>query len=250
MSGSTTCIETLLNSYYCFKQDSTLKAYIDRKRNSIREYYKLSEILTFIKCIVRDNDMYYINNPSIVICDAELEAALGVPHWHVFEIRGLVIKHLLRLTAEHQAAVAVQYRHSQPVTDTGSSHKDTTSGKDPAVYYKIKIDNKIPLGLFYEDNSMFELAPGLRKVLETLPSFDASKVTFRFSKIIDWVEEYIKLKKEIFFHVNTPQLACIRGDILAEALDLDYLHRSSINWVVRQNIFFAAPIEATTSVSK
>ncbi len=44
-------------------------------------------MLTILKEIIRDEEMFDMRNPAIILCDKDLEAALNMRALHVTEIR-------------------------------------------------------------------------------------------------------------------------------------------------------------------
>jgi hypothetical protein len=47
----------------------------------------LVKVLTILKEIIRDEEMFDMRNPAIILCDKDLEAALNMRALHVTEIR-------------------------------------------------------------------------------------------------------------------------------------------------------------------
>jgi hypothetical protein len=83
-SGDRTPSETLqeinqqyLKSRYKFKEGAPLKEYLRQRAPAFREICTLWEVLTWLKEIIRDNLLFDENNPSMIVGDAPLEAALG-----------------------------------------------------------------------------------------------------------------------------------------------------------------------------
>jgi len=70
---------------------------LNSKRPSTRKFYTLAEILTILKEIIRDEEMFDMRNPAIILCDKNLEMALNMQAMHVIEIRELVYSQLMRL---------------------------------------------------------------------------------------------------------------------------------------------------------
>ena len=56
----------------------------------------LMEILEDLKVIVRSEKLYDPKNPSIIMCDPDLEIALNMKDLHVTEIRDQILKQLVR----------------------------------------------------------------------------------------------------------------------------------------------------------
>jgi hypothetical protein len=63
----------ILHSLYAFKEGAPLKNYILKKRPSTSEFLTLAEILTILKEIIHDEDMFDMRNPAIFLCDQNLE---------------------------------------------------------------------------------------------------------------------------------------------------------------------------------
>jgi hypothetical protein len=63
----------ILHSLYAFKVGAPLKNYILKKRPSTRKFYTLAEILTILKEIIRDEEMFDMRNPAIILCNKNLE---------------------------------------------------------------------------------------------------------------------------------------------------------------------------------
>ena len=59
-----------------------------------RSYYMLVEILGKLKIILRSEKLYDPLNPSIIMCDSDLEYALNMKDLHVIEIRKQILKQL------------------------------------------------------------------------------------------------------------------------------------------------------------
>ncbi len=82
-SGGRTPQETLheinqqyLKSKYKFKEGAPLKEYLQQRVPNFRETCTLLEVLTWLKEIIRDNLLFDEDNPSVIVGDAPLEAAL------------------------------------------------------------------------------------------------------------------------------------------------------------------------------
>jgi hypothetical protein len=91
--------QQILRSKYKFKEGAPLKEYLRQRVPSLRDTCTLWEVLTMLKEIIRDNLLFNENNPSMIVGDAPLEAALGKREVHVNEIRGVVQRQLILLEA-------------------------------------------------------------------------------------------------------------------------------------------------------
>ncbi len=68
---------------------------------TFREPCTLTEVLTWLKEIIRDNLLFDERNPSMIVGDAALEAALKRKRVHVNDIRSVVV-HQLAMVEERQ----------------------------------------------------------------------------------------------------------------------------------------------------
>jgi hypothetical protein len=105
-SGDRTPSETLqeinqqyLKSKYKFKEGAPLKEYLRQRAPAFREICTLWEVLTWLKEIIRDNLLFDENNPSMIVGDAPLEAALRKKRIHVNDIRNVVHQQLTMVEA-------------------------------------------------------------------------------------------------------------------------------------------------------
>jgi hypothetical protein len=88
-----------LRSKYKFKEGAPLKEYLRQRVPNLGETCTLLEVLTWLKEIIWDNLLFDKNNPSVIVGDAPLEAALRKKRVHVNEIRGVVQQQLMMVEA-------------------------------------------------------------------------------------------------------------------------------------------------------
>ncbi len=82
-----------------FKEGAPLKEYLQQRIPSFREPCTLTEVLTWLKEIIRDNLLFDEKNPAMIVGDAPLEAALRKKKVHVNNIRSVVIQQLTMVEA-------------------------------------------------------------------------------------------------------------------------------------------------------
>jgi hypothetical protein len=77
----------------------------------------LVKVLTILKEIIRDEEMFDMRNPAIILCDKDLEAALNMRALHVTEIRYRYQLYLL-LTSLHfmRALHVTEIRYRTPTS--------------------------------------------------------------------------------------------------------------------------------------
>ncbi len=88
-----------LKSKYKFKEGAPLKEYLQQRVPNLGETCTLMEVLTWLKEIIQDNLLFDENNPSMIVGDALLEAALRKKRAHVNKIWGVVQQQLTMVEA-------------------------------------------------------------------------------------------------------------------------------------------------------
>jgi hypothetical protein len=91
--------QQILNPKYKFKEGAPLKEYLQQRVPNFGEAHTLREVLTMLKEIIRDNLLFDENNPSMLVGDAPLEAALGRREVDVNDIRSVVQSQLTLVEA-------------------------------------------------------------------------------------------------------------------------------------------------------
>ncbi len=100
----------------------------------------LWEVLTRLKEIIRDNLLFDENNPSMIVRDAPLEAALGKKEVHANEIRGVVQRQLMlveagqgplsaRMLAEALVTERATPSNPRPETRAATAQANAPSGR-------------------------------------------------------------------------------------------------------------------------
>ena len=95
--------------------DAPLRTYIKKKLGSVEPRYTLREVLTILKNIISDEEMFDMHNPAIILCDQELGEALNRETLNVTEIRALVYSQLERLPECLQAVMQRKKSSSFPM---------------------------------------------------------------------------------------------------------------------------------------
>ena len=91
----------LLNTSFLFKPGSKLRDFLLEKGGIInKKYHLLLEIMIGLKDIIKEEILFDIGNPRIILCSPSLEDSLNRKAVHVSEIRNEVLKHLI--IASHQ----------------------------------------------------------------------------------------------------------------------------------------------------
>jgi hypothetical protein len=128
-----------LRSKYKFKEGAPLKEYLRQRVPNLGETCTLLEVLTWLKEIIRDNLLFDENNPSMIVGDAPLEAALRKRRVHVNEIRGVVQQRLMMVEARQGPLSAgllaggIMYQGRAPGVPRPEARATTTPASTPNV---------------------------------------------------------------------------------------------------------------------
>jgi hypothetical protein len=271
---------SILHSLYAFKEDAPLKNYILKKRPSTSEFLTLAEVLTILKEIIRDEEMFDMRNPAIILCDQNLERALNMRALHVSEIRAIVHSQLTRLPDDKQDIIRQQnsmqqhnylcrrsVQHLQQVlTPTDNSGKTTVStsqtsvtqqsvngnpapqtsnnGNLPAVAPQTSVtrSNNAPENpIDYTNiNARFTLKSEFRGVLSTLPTFNQNQTLFSYKEVSTLLSNYILSKKNFFIEPRNAKLAMIKGDPLSKAFKVDSFHQCQVTSLLRKQLIYVS----------
>jgi hypothetical protein len=86
-----------LDSHYIFKENSTMEVYLLSKRMPCQSSYTLRELLNTLKIIIRDEKLFNIHNPAMIVADPALATALGKEIAYVSEVREIIYSQLTRI---------------------------------------------------------------------------------------------------------------------------------------------------------
>ncbi len=243
----------ILDSYYIFKTEAPLKTYIREQTGSIREHFKLSEILTILKHIIAQNFLFDMRNPAIIVCDGPLETALGMKALHCIEIRELVYRQLIRVSEAQQRALRAAAPQPLPrPLPRGPPDDDNDRSTMSAVdeeERRFRPTPNLPSEVYLDIDARFEPSPALRLVLATRPTFDDEEVYYPFGQLTQWLSEYILAKKDQFFDTRNDKLAIVKDDPLGVAFKVDHVHRTQVTNFLKKCLRYisGSALVATTS---
>ena len=76
----------IMNNFYTFKNDSELCQYIQKEIKGMSIFFTLSELLTSLKTIILKYQLFDVNDPSLILCNGELETALNTKSLNVIQL--------------------------------------------------------------------------------------------------------------------------------------------------------------------
>jgi len=244
----------ILNLNYTFKVNAPLKNYIRLKTNSMRENYTLAELLTILKNVIADEELYDHRNHAIILCNSELEAALDLPGMHVTELRECVYRQIVELPEEYQNPVPVSASVSEILPqETVSEPTTSTVGAQSTVGSEVQIIDqtvrRISNKIYSNTNARFELKPDFRDVLSLVPGFEHHRTLFSYDEITALLSTYLLSRKESIFDSRHIKLALVKNDPLGKAFDVDCFHRCQVTSMLRKQIIYVGNVSSEVSSS-
>jgi len=160
-----------------------------------RSYYMLVEIFEKLKVILRSEKLYDPMNPSIIMCDPDLEYVLNMKDLHVTEIRHQILK---QLTLVKQQKWLKNYRQENTFSQRAStSNASTTIVPDKDAKYNVK--------------------PPLMELLRT-ECEEKDKATFTYEEVFHLLSKYLLKRRERVFDRRNLKVVRVHEDPLGRAL--------------------------------
>ena len=214
----------LLDVQFLFKEGSKLKQYIDSRSGKIKGIRTLAEILTILIKNMISEGQYNKKNVAIFTCSEELEAALEVNMFHSTEAKKLVIRQLVQCQTQDTTSSS---RAEQP-----DATKECIELLNRPI---LPIGQGLPLKpreTTISSNSLFCPRPKLLAAIRTLTQVPATKIVFKYAELQLLLSEYMN-QKALFIYpkgpTRNPNIAIIRGDLLAEVFGMDILHKCQLH---------------------
>ena len=201
--------QNLLNTSFTFKDGAPLKRFIQQATSSTEESFTLREILNTLKEVITTQKLYDETNPSIIICSEELEAVLDRKALHVNQIRELI--------------------RAQLIPDNRPPHEP--NGSEPITSPR------------YEPHYM--LKPALRRVFESMETFNREQTVFRYGEITALLSTYILNNRHLLLDIRNVFVLKIQDDPLGEALRVNTFHRSQTHALLKTAII---PVHPTNPI--
>ena len=156
----------------------------------------LVEILEKLKVILRSEKLYDPMNPSIIMCDPDLEYVLNMKDLHVTEIRNQILKQLTLVKQQNWRKNFNTYRKEDPSFSPRAS-TSTTLGPDKEAKYTVK--------------------PPLMELLRT-ECEETDKATFTFEEVFHLLSKYLLKRRDTLFDPRNIKVARVHHDPLGRVL--------------------------------
>ena len=185
----------ICSSFYTFKKNTPLRAYIAKKNTSFPiDCFSLHTLFDTLKIIIRDETMYDVNNVAMVIGSPDLEAALGIKTFHVSQIRDIVMRQL-----DKQPKISISYSFkalqsrqlpTQSCLNVQFRFQEYEVHRVPNRVYKSPIQPKINLPIKYKMKPIkYEMKPELKEVL-LAELQNSSQTLFTYNEVKNLLRVY------------------------------------------------------------
>ena len=222
----------MLYSKYRFKPQSKLKVYLFNKTKIKKNYYMLIEIMEKLKMIIRFEKLYDPKNPSIIICDSDLENVLDVRDLHVTEVRDQILKHLTRVKGQDWKMNLNTFISKSEGTITSSKLTRRLTSRS------LTRTTNVLSTLAPNKETKFTVKPLLMRLLKTeCEEKDKTKIVFRYEEIVNLLSKYIMKRRNSLFDHRNIKIARVHLDPLGRALgDIIRFHRCQMENLLRAQL--------------
>jgi hypothetical protein len=222
----------ILLAKYQFKRGSPLQEYLQTK---MREKYgiltftfTLGNLLSDLKYIIKKENLFDPLNPTIILCDSNLEVALNIKALHVREIKDYVLTQLVCIvpfqTSLKNPCYAIETRNERKL------------------HYYNELENQINQReqqmnqQVFKEAENYRLKPLFKRALKRMPSFPHHQRTFKYNEICIYLSKYIIFHKYDLFDPRNIKLCMVHNDPLGKAFNVKAFHRSQLTSLLRRNI--------------
>ena len=191
--------------------EDLLKKFITKRTGVEKVYYRLKEIMQVLKEIIREEKLFDMNNPSMILSSQELENALNQKVFHVTETRHILSKKLTPV-AEYS------FKHGRkPIRVIESSQTEARLPISATVANQPQV--------FADKHAKFRLKPKLLQLLRTLPQLDNNKDLFTFAETAKFFSLYIQSRAHAIFDPRNIKAAIVTNDPLGQVFGVKAFHR-------------------------
>jgi hypothetical protein len=179
------------------------------------------------KVIVRSEKLYDPKNPSLIMCDPNLETALNVKDLHVTEVRHQILKHLTLVRHQnwrlnYNSCFIKRGDISIPPAKTSN----VTTAQVPNKYFKY-IVKPLLMGLLRSE----------------CDEKDRTKAAFKFDEVLSLLFKYLLRRRGTLFDSRNIKVARVHLDLLGTAVGgIVRFHRSQAEKLLKAQMSPAYPV--------
>ena len=159
----------------------------------------LVEIFEKLKVILRSEKLYDPMNPSIIMCDPDLEYVLNMKDLHVTEIRNQILKQLTLVKQQNWCDNFNTYLKEDPSFSSRPLIKSSNTSLVP------------------DKETKYTVKPSLMVLLRT-ECEEKDKATFTFEEVFHLLSKYLLKRRDTLFDPRNIKVARVHHDPLGRVL--------------------------------
>lgn len=222
-----------------FRDEAPLRKYLLAKTN--KEVFHLKEIFTILRAIIVQEELYDESNPVIIICNKQLEIAIGMRALHTTEVRAAVIRQIDTASNPSQFIQQVPTPGETSVSKTpcnlyhlhSAIYTGSPCGHVPPFTY---IPNITDSRKFNNPNNKFSLKEKFKDVIDSVLKKGITQTTFKYEEITTLLSKYILENKATILDERNIKVALVDRDLLGIAFKIKAFHRTQVTTLIREQL--------------
>ena len=191
-----------------FLENSKLHKYLAKKTPEliklVERSYTLYEVLVALREVICREKLFDIHNPTIIMCNTELDEVLNMKALHVTEVKKQVYNHF-------------QCQESFSPASTQSDHKNRSKNLQ-------QMTQEVPIDI----NGTFVVQPNFLNVIHEIPGVNKRKTVFTYKELTTYTSTYILQNRDKLFDQRNHLVVICEDDILSKAFGVLAFHRGQI----------------------
>ena len=222
MSTNSSRTHTIYTLPRRFKSDAKLHLFLAAKVPNLIKIgkvdYTLWTVLKAMRTVISTELLYDAHNTTIILCNQELEEALGMKALHVSEAKQVIL---------------LQMEESQPELYTSLTENfSMETASNNIAGEQQHHSNEVR----FEANNRFYVKPHFLRVLRKVAAVDKSQILFTYKEVTSYLSQYILDNKDRFFDDRNIKIAHVEQDILGIAFNVKAFHRTQVTTLLRNQL--------------
>lgn len=194
--------------------------------------YTLCELMLALKDVVTNKKLFDPENPTIIICDDNLEDALDVKAFHVSETRFYLERQLevIQQNIIEPNASPATTQTTLPTPDSLFLLPSWASPTATAVVARLYADAN------FDITAKYTAKPDFLKVLHSVSGVDPTCRVFFYTEITGLLSKYIMANKEKLFRSRNIKVCYVEDDLLGKAFGVRAFARNQVTSLLRSQL--------------
>ena len=229
-----TCWE--LNRLYTIREGSILKTVLTKQTGVEKTFYTIMEILVILRDFIRKNHLADRGNPTMIICNEELEKSFGIKAFHLSEIKRLIENNLKEVPERY-------YRHSQIIGWKQGCHGYQTDQTMSEARKREMTHHPIYTAMgkaggsktYFGSKGKFRVKEGFLQAIDA-DEKTLEKEEFTYAEITKLFSKYMLENRYQLIDTRHIYVAIIKGTRLGNHLKMDSFHRCQVHEILAQQL--------------